>query len=84
MSFSRSATCAFLLSLTAPAFAQSGGEPSSAPSADPHAWALWTSCSVFFAAIIVFLIVTHRRTSRDLARIEQVERRLDALEKSGG
>lgn len=49
--------------------------------ADPHAWALWTSCSVFFGAVIVFLVVTHRRTAASVDRLTAIERRLDEAEK---
>jgi hypothetical protein len=48
---------------------------------DPHAWALWTACSVFFAAIVVFLIVTHRRAARDTAKLALLEKRLDEAER---
>ena len=48
---------------------------------DPHTWAIWTACSVFFAALTVFLIATHRRTARETSRIATLERRLDEAEK---
>lgn len=49
--------------------------------ADPHAWALWTSCSVFFGAVILFLVATHRRAAASVDKLSAIERRLDEAER---
>lgn len=62
------------------AFGQDGAAP---PAAD-YRWALYTACTVAFAAIVVFLVLTHAKARRAAEEISSLERRLDALEGRGG
>ena len=69
-----------LAAAAAPAWAQDGGAP---PRADPigdYRWAVYTACTVAFAAITAFLLVTHARSRRAADELASLERRLDALE----
>ena len=49
--------------------------------ADPHEWALWASCGVFFGAVILFLVASHRSAARELGRLAAIEKRLDVAER---
>ena len=67
----------FALAMTAaPALAEDAAEPA----ADPHAWSLWAASGVAFAALILFMVVTHRRSAREVNRLSAMEQRLDAAE----
>jgi hypothetical protein len=70
-----------VLAASAAALAQDGAPP--APSSDPedYRWAIYTSCSALFAAVVLFLLVSHARARRASEEIGALERRLDDLEK---
>ena len=83
----RLAVATATITASATAFAQeaggagsSGADPA-ADTGDPHRWALWTSCSVLFGAVILFLVATHRRAAASVDRLNAMERRLDEAEK---
>ena len=64
-----------------PALAQGADPPP--PAADPvgdYRWAVYAACTVAFAAITAFLVLTHLRTRRAAEALSDLERRLDALE----
>lgn len=72
------ALAAVHLAAAAPALAQDDAPPSNP---EDYRWAIYTSCTVAFAAIVAFVVFTHgraRKASEDLAALE---RRLDELEK---
>lgn len=64
-----------LAAASTPAFAQDAAAP------DPHRWAVWTSCTVVFALLTVFLVWTHRKTGAEMSRLDAAEDRLSRLEK---
>jgi hypothetical protein len=68
-----------LLAAAPAAFAQDA-PPVAAPPSD-YRWAIYTSCTVVFAAMVVYMVVTHNRAAAVAADVEAIERRLDDLEK---
>ena len=65
--------------LAASAFAQDGS-PMPAPNTGDYRWAIYTSCSVVFVAIGIYLITTHGRAAAAARELGILERRLDELE----
>lgn len=63
-----------------PAFAQ-GDAPAAPPSQENYRWSIYTSCTVAFVAIAVYLVITHRRAAEASEELDAVERRLDDLER---
>ena len=72
-----SACCTSLL--TAAAFAQDDA-PLQAANTGDYRWAIYTSCTVVFAAIGIYLISTHGRAAAAARELGVLERRLDELE----
>ncbi|MCE9636181.1 MAG: hypothetical protein K8T90_10805 [Planctomycetes bacterium] len=68
-----------LLVLAATALAQDA-DPAPVSNPADYRWAIFTSCSVAFAAIIVYLVVTHNRAASVANDVAALERRLDELE----
>lgn len=68
---------AFALSATA--FAQDA-EPAPVSNPADYRWAIYTSCTVAFGAMIVYLVVTHNRAASVSNDVAALERRLDELE----
>lgn len=69
-----------VLATAAAALAQDGpGAPPAPASADPR-WAIYTSCTVVFAAIVAYLVATHNRSAAAASEVDAIERRLDELE----
>ena len=65
------------------AAAQDGAEPTTAGPSSNYRWALYTSCTVVFAAITVYLVMTRNRAAAVADDVAAIERRLDDLERSG-
>lgn len=74
---------AALLAAAATAVAQDAA-PEPAPNTGDYRWAIYTSCSVVFAAIAVYLVTTHGRAAAAANEIGTLERRLDELESANG
>lgn len=55
----------------------------SPPTSGNYRWALYTSCAVAFAVLIVWMIANHRRGGAAAEEMSAIERRLDELEKDG-
>ena len=71
---------AFLVATAATAFAQDMPDPPPVSTSPDPRWALYTSCTVVFAAIVAYLVATHRRAAALTADVDAIERRLDELE----
>jgi hypothetical protein len=70
------------LAAASAAFAQDPGAPPQ-ESGDPvndFRWAVYLACTLAFAAIVVYLVVTHFRAAKSAEAMADLERRLDALE----
>lgn len=67
-----------------PALAQEPGpaQPTTAGPSSDYRWALYTSCTVVFAAITVYLVITRNRAAAVADDVAAIERRLDDLERS--
>jgi bacteriorhodopsin len=76
---SRIAAAALTVLAAAPALAEDAA-PASNP--EDYRWAIYTSCTVAFVAIAVYLVVTHGRAAKVSEDVSAVERRLDDLEKT--
>ena len=49
-----------------------------------YRWAVYTACSLAFGAIIVFLVLSHKRGAKLDEDLQHAERRLDGFSNSGG
>lgn len=58
-----------------------GQDAPTASEPENYRWAIYTSCTVAFVAIVAYLIVTHLRAAAVAESLSAVERRLDELEK---
>ncbi len=76
---SRPIAAVLLLLLAAPALAQDGSEP---PVSD-YRGAVYTACSLVFAAILIYLILAHRSAARAASDLAHLERRVAALDERG-
>lgn len=69
-----------LLGAALPALAEDA-PPAAPTNPEDYRWAIYTSCTAAFAALIVFLVVSRLRARETAEELAAVERRLDELEK---
>ena len=64
--------------LAAPALAEDSAEQ--LQTVGDYRWALYTSCSLVFICITVYLVMTHKNGAKLGEDVEHLERRIDDLE----
>ena len=75
-------SAAALLLIVPAARALAEDAPAPAPaSPENYRWAIYTSCTVAFVAIAIYLVITHKRAGAASEEMDAIERRLEDLEK---
>jgi len=73
----RAAAATLPLAAASSAFAH---DEAPAPNPTDYRWAVYTACTVVFALLAAYLVMTHRKAAAAAEELGSIERRLDELE----